>query len=88
MHRLKTSIIYTAALAAVVGVAGFFIAPPIAKSVLTKKLSEALHRPASIKKSGSTPSCFPQRSRRVQTEIAKAFLNGYASSRLMQMKPT
>jgi hypothetical protein len=65
MHRLKTIIIYTAALAAVVGVAGFFIAPPIAKSVLTKKLSEALHRPVLIKEirinpfvlSATTASC-------------------------------
>lgn len=48
MHRLKKIIISLAVLAAIIGVAGFFIAPPIVKSVLVKKLSEALHRPVSI----------------------------------------
>lgn len=48
MHRLKKVMIGLVVLLAVIGVTGFFIAPPIVKSVMVKKLSEALKRPVSI----------------------------------------
>lgn len=48
MHRLKKIMIGLVVLLAVIGVTGFFIAPPIVKSVMVKKLSEALKRPVSI----------------------------------------
>jgi len=49
MHRLKMIMIGLVVLLAVIGVTGFFIAPPIVKSVMVEKLSEALKRPVSIK---------------------------------------
>jgi hypothetical protein len=48
MQRWKKALIWVAAVVAVIGVTGFFIAPPIAKSLLVEKLSVALHRPVSI----------------------------------------
>jgi hypothetical protein len=50
MQRLKKVLIWMAVLLAVIGVAGFLIAPPIAKSLLVEKLSLALHRPVSIQR--------------------------------------
>ncbi|MBA4396330.1 MAG: hypothetical protein C0394_02935 [Syntrophus sp. (in: bacteria)] len=49
MHRLKMIMIGLVVLLAVIGVAGFFIAPPIVKSLMVEKLSEALKRPVSIR---------------------------------------
>lgn len=49
MLRLKKIVIGLVVLLAVIGVAGFFIAPPIAKSLLMEKLSLALHRPVTIR---------------------------------------
>ena len=48
MRRLKKVLIWLAVILAVIGVTGFFIAPPIAKSVIVKNLSKALQRPVSI----------------------------------------
>jgi uncharacterized protein involved in outer membrane biogenesis len=48
MRRLKIILIYLVAVLAVIGIAGFFIAPPIAKSILVDKLSQTLKRPVSI----------------------------------------
>lgn len=48
MQRLKIFLIWLAVILAVIGVTGFFIAPPIAKSVMVEKLSQALQRPVSI----------------------------------------
>lgn len=48
MQRLKKVLIGTAVVLAVIGVTGFFIAPPIAKSLIVKNLSKALQRPVSI----------------------------------------
>ncbi len=52
---LRNSLIGTAAFLAVVAVAGFFIAPPILKKVLVKKLSETLHRTAAIREIAVNP---------------------------------
>jgi hypothetical protein len=49
MHRLKNIMVGLVVLLAVIGVTGFFIAPPVAKSIIVEKLSEALKRPVSIK---------------------------------------
>ena len=48
MRRLKIILIYVVAVLAVIGIAGFFIAPPIVKSILVDKLSQTLKRPVSI----------------------------------------
>lgn len=48
MQRLKKVLIWMAVILAVIGVKGFFIAPPIAKSVMVEKLSQTLQRPVSI----------------------------------------
>ena len=48
MQRLKKVLIWMAVILAVIGVAGFFIAPPIAKSVMVEKLSQTLQRPVLI----------------------------------------
>ena len=48
MQRLKKVLIWMAVILAVIGVTGFFIAPPIAKSLIVKNLSKALQRPVSI----------------------------------------
>lgn len=50
MQRLKKVLIWMAVILAVIGVTGFFIAPPIAKSVIVKNLSKALQRPVSIQR--------------------------------------
>ena len=39
----------------VLGIAGFFIAPPLMKPYIMKKMSEALHRKASIEKISINP---------------------------------
>lgn len=49
MHRLKKIMLGVVLLLAVLGVTGFFIAPPIVKSVMMEKLAEALKRPVSIR---------------------------------------
>lgn len=46
--RLRKALIWSVAILAVVGVTGFFILPPIAKSLLVEKVSQALQRPVSI----------------------------------------
>jgi hypothetical protein len=48
MQRFKKVLIWMAVFLAVIGVTGFLIAPPIAKSILVEKLSQALQRPVSI----------------------------------------
>jgi hypothetical protein len=48
MRRLKIILICLVAVLTVIGIAGFFIAPPIAKSILVDKLSRTLKRPVSI----------------------------------------
>jgi uncharacterized protein involved in outer membrane biogenesis len=48
VRRIKIILVCLVALLAVIGIAGFFIAPPIAKSILTDKLSQALKRSISI----------------------------------------
>ncbi|MDQ5987293.1 MAG: hypothetical protein CSYNP_03033 [Syntrophus sp. SKADARSKE-3] len=48
MRKIKIILICLVTLLALIGVAGFFIVPPIAKSILTDKLSQALKRPVSI----------------------------------------
>jgi len=48
MRRLKIVLFCLVALLAVIGIAGFFIAPPIVKSVALDKLSQTLKRPVSI----------------------------------------
>ena len=48
MRRLIGIVISLAAILAIIGVIGFFIAPPIVKSVATDKLSQLLQRPVSI----------------------------------------
>ena len=48
MQRLKKVLLWMAVLLAVIGVTGFFIAPPIAKSVMVEKLSQTLQRRVSI----------------------------------------
>ena len=48
MRRSIKIVIYLAIILAIIGVTGFFIAPPIVKSVLTDKLSQLLQRQVSI----------------------------------------
>ena len=48
MHRLKVAAISLAIVLAVIAIVGFFIAPPVAKSILTDRLSELMRRPVSI----------------------------------------
>jgi uncharacterized protein involved in outer membrane biogenesis len=47
-HRRKI-LIWTAACLAIFAIVGFFVIPPILKSVLTKQLTAALHRDVSIR---------------------------------------
>jgi len=55
MGLLKKIIIVLAVLIVVVGITGFFILPPIAKSLLIEKLSEALHREVTLEKISINP---------------------------------
>ncbi len=50
MRRLKKILIWSTAILAIIGITGFLILPPIAKSLLVDKLSQALHRPVTIEK--------------------------------------
>jgi len=50
MSRLLKAFLVFAVLVALVGIAGFLILPPILKSVLSEKLSTALHREVAIEK--------------------------------------
>jgi hypothetical protein len=55
MGLLKKILIGLAVLIAVVGIVGFFILPPIAKSLLIEKLSGVLHREVTIEKISINP---------------------------------
>jgi len=55
MSRWKKILIWTAAVFAVFTIGGFFVLPPIAKSILTDKLSQAIHRPVTIKEIAINP---------------------------------
>jgi uncharacterized protein involved in outer membrane biogenesis len=55
MRRWKKILIWTAVFFAVFSIVGFFVLPPIVKSVLTDKLSQAIHRPVTIKEIGINP---------------------------------
>ncbi len=55
MGLLKKILIGLAVLIAVVGIVGFFILPPIAKSLLTEKLSATLHRDVTLEKISINP---------------------------------
>ena len=48
MHHLKTLLIWAAALLFLFTLVGFFVVPPIVKSVLTTQLTAALHREVAI----------------------------------------
>ena len=48
MNRYKKILIWAASLIIAFTVIGFFILPPIAKSILTDKISQAIHRPVAI----------------------------------------
>jgi len=50
MSRLLKAFVAFAVLTALVGIAGFFVLPPILKSVLSEKLAAALHREVAIEK--------------------------------------
>ncbi len=52
---LRNSLVGIAAFLLVVAVGGFFIAPPVLKNVLVKKLSQTLHRPAAIREIAVNP---------------------------------
>ncbi len=49
MRHYRKIIIWTAGCLAVFALVGFFVVPPVLKSVLTKQLTTALHREASIR---------------------------------------
>ena len=55
MSRWKKILIWVAVIFAVFSIVGFFVLPPIAKSVLTDKISQAVHRPVAIKEIGINP---------------------------------
>ncbi len=55
MRILKKVIIGLLVFFVVLGIAGFFIAPPLVKPYIMKKMSEALHRKASIEKISINP---------------------------------
>lgn len=55
MPRLKRAAIWAFTLLVVFAVTGFFILPPIVKSVLIKKLSEQLHREVAIRQISINP---------------------------------
>lgn len=55
MHILKKIIIGLLVFLIVLGIAGFFIAPPLVKPYIMKKMSEALHRKTSIEKISINP---------------------------------
>ncbi|MGD0280637.1 MAG: DUF748 domain-containing protein, partial [Smithella sp.] len=55
MRILKKIIIGLLVFLVVLGIAGFFIAPPLVKPLIMKKMSEALHRKASIDKININP---------------------------------
>jgi uncharacterized protein involved in outer membrane biogenesis/outer membrane protein OmpA-like peptidoglycan-associated protein len=55
MRILKKIIIGLLIFLVVLGIAGFFIAPPLVKPFIMKKMSEALHRKISIEKIGINP---------------------------------
>ncbi|MCX5848775.1 MAG: DUF748 domain-containing protein [Deltaproteobacteria bacterium] len=55
MRTLKKIIIGLLIFVVVLGIAGFFIAPPVVKPLIMKKMSEALHRKASIDKISINP---------------------------------
>jgi uncharacterized protein involved in outer membrane biogenesis len=51
MHKiLKKALIVIIALAVLIGIAGFLILPAVLKPVLTKKISEAVHRETSVER--------------------------------------
>jgi len=49
MGRPKTILLWVTVFFAVFTVAGFFVAPPLLKSAILRKLSDSLHREASIR---------------------------------------
>jgi len=49
MRHLRKILIWTAAVLAIFALVGFFVVPPILKSVLTKQLTATLHRDVSIR---------------------------------------
>ncbi|MBN1472783.1 MAG: DUF748 domain-containing protein, partial [Syntrophaceae bacterium] len=55
MRILKKFIIGLLVFFIILGIAGFFIAPPLVKPFIMKKMSEALHRKASIEKISINP---------------------------------
>ncbi len=55
MRILKKIIVGLLIFWVVLGIAGFFIAPPVVKPLIVKKMSEALHRKASIDKISINP---------------------------------
>lgn len=55
MQRFKKYLIWIVAILFIFTISGFFILPPIVKSVLTEKLSQALNRPVTIQEININP---------------------------------
>jgi len=55
---LRRFVLWPAVVVAVYAIAGFFILPPVARSVLVRQLTEKLHRPVAYGRSDSTRSIF------------------------------
>jgi uncharacterized protein involved in outer membrane biogenesis len=58
MSRYKKILIWLAVIFVVFSLVGFFVIPPIAKSVLIDKASQALHRPVAVKEISFNPYTF------------------------------